>query len=173
MPEALAYNLNFFHPLLMGGLLALSGYGMVLGIKAKKTRTAEAADRKELIKGQFAKRHFQIGSLILVLMVLGTFGGMAVTYLNNGHDLSDCPGGVPDATDAAGQPDCSQGPCGPEYGDDDPVCLASREWFADPGQDLGETTGLSWLGRALRTGPGVGVGSRAHGWNGSLPAPSR
>ena len=84
MPEALAYNLNFFHPLLMGGLLALSGYGMFLGIKAKKTRTADAADRKELIKGQFAKRHFQIGSLILALMVLGTFGGMAVTYLNNG-----------------------------------------------------------------------------------------
>ena len=45
----------------MGGLLALSGYGMFLGIKAKKTRTADAADRKELIKGQFAKRHFQIG----------------------------------------------------------------------------------------------------------------
>ncbi|MCP9881811.1 DUF4079 domain-containing protein [Cyanobium sp. Alchichica 3B3-8F6] len=84
MPEALAYNLNFLHPLLMGGLLALSGYGMFLGIKAKKTRTADAETRKTLIKGQFAKRHFQIGSLILVLMVLGTFGGMAVTYLNNG-----------------------------------------------------------------------------------------
>ncbi|MEY4758617.1 MAG: hypothetical protein RLZZ268_115 [Cyanobacteriota bacterium] len=84
MSEALAYNLNFLHPLLMGGLLALSGYGMFLGIKAKKTRTAAAEDRKELIKGQYARRHFQIGSLILVLMVLGTFGGMAVTYLNNG-----------------------------------------------------------------------------------------
>jgi hypothetical protein len=84
MPESLAYNLNFVHPLLMWLLLALSGYGMWLGIKAKKTRTADAETRKTLIKGQFAKRHFQIGSLILVLMVLGTFGGMAVTYLNNG-----------------------------------------------------------------------------------------
>ncbi|MEX0587911.1 MAG: DUF4079 domain-containing protein [Cyanobium sp.] len=84
MPETLAYNLNFLHPLLMVGLLALSGYGMFLGIKAKKTRTATPEDRKALIKGQFARRHFQIGSLILVLMVLGTFGGMAVTYLNNG-----------------------------------------------------------------------------------------
>ena len=84
MPEALAYNLNFLHPLLMLGLLALSGYGMLLGIKAKKTRTADAETRKQLIKGQFAKRHFQIGSLILAITVLGTFGGMAVTYLNNG-----------------------------------------------------------------------------------------
>jgi hypothetical protein len=68
----------------MWGLLALSGYGMFLGIKAKRTRTADAEARKPLIKGQFAKRHFQIGSLLLALMVLGTFGGMAVTYLNNG-----------------------------------------------------------------------------------------
>jgi hypothetical protein len=84
MPEALAYNLNFLHPLLMLALLALSSYGMLLGIKAKKTRTADAETRKQLIKGQFAKRHFQIGSLILAITVLGTFGGMAVTYLNNG-----------------------------------------------------------------------------------------
>ena len=84
MPELLAYNLNFLHPLLMWALLALSGYGMFLGIKAKKTRTADAETRKQLIKGQYAKRHFQVGGLMLALMVLGTFGGMAVTYLNNG-----------------------------------------------------------------------------------------
>jgi hypothetical protein len=84
MPEALAYNLNFVHPLLMWVLFGLSGYAMVLGIKAKKTRTADAETRKLLIKGQFAKRHFQIGGALLALMVLGTFGGMAVTYINNG-----------------------------------------------------------------------------------------
>ena len=84
MPEALAYNLNFVHPLLMWVLFGLSGYAMVLGIKAKKTRTADAETRKQLIKGQYAKRHFQFGSLVLAVMVLGTFGGMAVTYLNNG-----------------------------------------------------------------------------------------
>ena len=84
MPEALSYNLNFLHPLTMWALLALSGYAMFLGIKAKKTRTADAETRKELIKGQYARRHFQIGSLILAITVLGTFGGMAVTYLNNG-----------------------------------------------------------------------------------------
>jgi hypothetical protein len=84
MPEALAYNLNFLHPLLMWVLFGLSGYAMVLGIKAKKTRTADAETRKLLIKGQYAKRHFQLGGAMLALMVLGTFGGMAVTYLNNG-----------------------------------------------------------------------------------------
>jgi hypothetical protein len=84
MPEALAYNLNFVHPLLMWVLFGLSGYAMVLGIKAKKTRTADAETRKQLIKGQYAKRHFQIGGALLAVMVLGTFGGMAVTYLNNG-----------------------------------------------------------------------------------------
>jgi hypothetical protein len=67
----------------MWTLLGLSGYSMFLGIKAKKTRTAPAEERKELVKGQFAKRHFSLGSLVLALMVLGTFGGMAVTYLNN------------------------------------------------------------------------------------------
>jgi hypothetical protein len=65
-------------------LFGLSGYAMVLGIKAKKTRTADAETRKQLIKGQYAKRHFQIGGALLAVMVLGTFGGMAVTYLNNG-----------------------------------------------------------------------------------------
>ena len=84
MPEALAYNLNFVHPLLMWVLFGLSGYAMVLGIKAKKTSTADAETRKQLIKGQYAKRHFQIGGALLAVMVLGTFGGMAVTYLNNG-----------------------------------------------------------------------------------------
>ena len=84
MPEALAFNLNFLHPLAMWALLALSGYAMVLGIKAKKTRTADAETRKQLIKGQFAKRHYLFGSAVLAVMVLGTFGGMAVTYLNNG-----------------------------------------------------------------------------------------
>lgn len=84
LPSSLAFGLNFLHPLMMWGLLALSGYAMLLGIKAKKTRTAAAEDRKELIKGQFARRHYQLGSIVLAVMVLGTFGGMAVTYVNNG-----------------------------------------------------------------------------------------
>ena len=69
MPRPL-FNLNFLHPLLMWGLLAGSGYALFLGIKAKKTRTASAEDRKELIKGKFAQRHYLIGSGVLAVMVL-------------------------------------------------------------------------------------------------------
>ncbi len=36
-----------------------------------------------MLKGKFREVHFQVGSLLLALMVLGTLGGMAVTYINN------------------------------------------------------------------------------------------
>ena len=84
LPASLAFGLNFLHPLLMWVLLALCGYSMFLGIKAKKTRTAMPEERKQLIKGKYGRRHFNLGGLVLALMVVGTFGGMAVTYLNNG-----------------------------------------------------------------------------------------
>ena len=84
MPEALAFNLNFLHPLLMAVLLAGSGYALMLGIRSKKTRTGTPEQRKELIKGRYAQRHYLAGSAVLAVMVLGTLGGMAVTFLNNG-----------------------------------------------------------------------------------------
>jgi len=84
IPTELPLVVSFLHPLLMWVLLGLSLYAMVLGIKAKKTRTGTPEQRKELIKGQFGKRHFLFGSVLLALMVLGTVGGMAVTYVNNG-----------------------------------------------------------------------------------------
>lgn len=84
IPTQLPLVVSFLHPLLMWALLGLSLYAMVLGIKAKKTRTGTPEQRKDLIKGQFGKRHFQFGSLLLALMVIGTFGGMTVTYINNG-----------------------------------------------------------------------------------------
>jgi hypothetical protein len=85
IPSSVAFGLSFVHPVLMWVLLALSGYGLYLGIKAKKLRTATTAEeRKPLIQGQFAQRHLKIGQIILAVMVLGTLGGMAVTYLNNG-----------------------------------------------------------------------------------------
>ena len=55
LPSSVAFGLSFVHPVLMWVLLALSGYGLFLGIKAKKLRTAATAEeRKPLIKGQFA-----------------------------------------------------------------------------------------------------------------------
>ncbi|MCG6138018.1 MAG: DUF4079 domain-containing protein [Nostoc sp. LLA-1] len=78
------YWLNFFHPLTMWGLLALSLYAAYLGLQVQRTRGAQGEEKKELIKGRYNVKHYQIGSVLLALMVTGAIGGMAVTYINNG-----------------------------------------------------------------------------------------
>ncbi|NCJ06861.1 DUF4079 family protein [Synechococcales cyanobacterium C] len=83
VPSFLEPVLPFFHPLIMWVLLGLSGYALYLGVQIRRTRSAAGDRKKELIKGKFNIKHHQIGSLLLALMVLGTIGGMAVTYLNN------------------------------------------------------------------------------------------
>lgn len=84
LPDDIKFGLNFFHPLLMWVLLALTLYAANLGFKWRKARTAEGDVKKEMLKGKYNLKHYQIGSLVLALMVLGTVGGMAVTYINNG-----------------------------------------------------------------------------------------
>lgn len=84
IPEAVKTWSQFGHPILMWVLFAMAIYALYLGIKAKKTRQASKEERKELIKGNFANRHHQVGSIFMALVVLGTVGGMAVTYMNNG-----------------------------------------------------------------------------------------
>lgn len=84
IPESVKTWSQFGHPILMWIVFGLSIYAFYLGMKSKKTRTAEKEERKELIKKQFNVRHHQVGAILLVLMVLGNFGGMAVTYINNG-----------------------------------------------------------------------------------------
>ena len=78
------YWLNFFHPLTMWGLLALSLYAAYLGLQVQRTRGAQGDEKKELIKGRYNIKHYQMGSILLGLMVTGAIGGMAVTYINNG-----------------------------------------------------------------------------------------
>jgi hypothetical protein len=84
LPDAVKTWSQFGHPILMWVLFGLSIYALYLGIKSKKTRTADKEERKELIKKQYNVKHHQIGAILLSLMVLGTIGGMAVTYINNG-----------------------------------------------------------------------------------------
>ena len=64
-------------------LLIAGGWATYLGIKVKRIRTGTAEQRKALIPGKFAQRHYLWGSILLATMTLGTLGGMAVTYLNN------------------------------------------------------------------------------------------
>lgn len=79
--------LSFFHPVTMWILLALALYTLYLGAQVRRTRLAEGEPKKELIKGRFATRHHQIGSILLALMVIGAIGGITVTYINNGKIL--------------------------------------------------------------------------------------
>ncbi len=81
-PE-IKFWLNFIHPILMWVLLGVSIYALYLGIQVRRTRTAEGEIKKELIKGRYNVRHYQIGSVILALMVIGAIAAMAVTYYNN------------------------------------------------------------------------------------------
>lgn len=81
-PE-IKFWLNFFHPVLMWVLLGLSIYALYLGVQWRRARTAQGDLKKELVKGRFNVRHYQIGSLLLALMVIGSIGGMAITYINN------------------------------------------------------------------------------------------
>ncbi|WP_413442002.1 DUF4079 domain-containing protein [Synechococcus sp. MIT S1220] len=83
MLATLPFSLNFVHPLTEWALLAAGGWALYLGIKVKKIRTGTPEQRKQLIPGKFAQRHYRWGSLFLAVMTLATFGGMAVTYLNN------------------------------------------------------------------------------------------
>ncbi|HEY9647951.1 MAG TPA: DUF4079 domain-containing protein [Chroococcidiopsis sp.] len=84
IPESIKVWSQFGHPLMMWVLLGLTVYALYLGVQIRRTRSAEGEDKKKLIQGRFNTRHHQIGSLLLALMVLGTLGGMAVTYINNG-----------------------------------------------------------------------------------------
>ncbi|MFW9260336.1 MULTISPECIES: DUF4079 domain-containing protein [Nostoc] len=84
LSASVKYWLNFFHPVLMWALLVLSIYAAYLGLQLQRTRNAQGEEKKELIKGRYNVRHYQIGSILLALMVAGAIGGMAVTYINNG-----------------------------------------------------------------------------------------
>lgn len=84
IPAEIKPWLNFIHPILMWVLLGVSIYALYLGVQVRRTRTAEGEVKKELIKGRYNVRHYQIGSLVLALMVIGALGAMAVTYINNG-----------------------------------------------------------------------------------------
>lgn len=75
---------QFIHPILMWILFGLTLYALYLGLQIRRTRSATPEVRKELVKGRFNLRHYQLGSLLLSLMVVISILGMGVTYANNG-----------------------------------------------------------------------------------------
>ncbi|MEM6521085.1 MAG: DUF4079 domain-containing protein [Cyanobacteria bacterium P01_C01_bin.70] len=82
--EPIKPYLNFFHPLLMWALFALSIYATYSGFKIRQMRSATGEQKKKIAKGKFRIRHHHWGAALLAMMVLGSIGGMAVTYVNNG-----------------------------------------------------------------------------------------
>jgi Protein of unknown function (DUF4079) len=76
--------IQMLHPITMWVLLAVSLYAAYLGLQVQRTRNAQGEEKKELIKGKFNTKHFQMGSILQALVVAGTVGGMAVTYVING-----------------------------------------------------------------------------------------
>ncbi|MEB3340990.1 DUF4079 domain-containing protein [Okeania sp.] len=83
IPESIKPWLNFFHPAIMWVLLALTIYALYLGIKVRNSRTATDTEKKKEF-AKFKVKHHQVGSILLALLVMGSIGGMAVTYINNG-----------------------------------------------------------------------------------------
>lgn len=84
IPVFLKPVITFFHPVLMSVTLMIAFYALYLGVQYRRARTAEGETKKAMMGKRYNLKHFQIGSLFLVLMVMGSIGGMAVTYLNNG-----------------------------------------------------------------------------------------
>ncbi len=84
IPESVKVYSQFAHPALMWVLFGLTIYALYLGVQIRRTRAAEGDLKKELIKGKFNLKHYQIGSVVLALMVVGSIAGMVVTYINNG-----------------------------------------------------------------------------------------
>jgi Ca2+/Na+ antiporter len=70
----------FAHPIVMLGTLISALYALYLGIQVRRSRTADKELKKELIKGRYNQRHFQLGSLLLTFWIVGGLGGMAATY---------------------------------------------------------------------------------------------
>jgi hypothetical protein len=82
--SAIKPYLSFFHPIMMWILLGTAIYALYLGVQSRRTRLAEGDVKKEMIKGKFAIRHHQIGSIVLAIMVLGAIGGIVATYISSG-----------------------------------------------------------------------------------------
>ena len=75
---------QFIHPVVMWLLLAITIYVLYLGIKVRQGRTATGETKKEIIKGRYNIKHYQIASLLLAFLTINAFLAMAVTYINTG-----------------------------------------------------------------------------------------
>ncbi|HTL88650.1 MAG TPA: DUF4079 domain-containing protein [Leptolyngbya sp.] len=86
IPQSAIVYAQFIHPVLMGVLLVLTLYALYLGLQWRRARTAAGDVKRELLKGKFNVKHYDVGSIVLALMVIGSIGAMGATYLES-HKL--------------------------------------------------------------------------------------
>lgn len=80
---------QFIHPALMLVLFAYFLYAAYLGFQVRRTRYAEGELKKALLQNRYRLRHYQMGSLLLAVMVTGALGGIATTYFSAGQMFVD------------------------------------------------------------------------------------
>lgn len=68
--------LSLVHPLVMLGVLGTSLYTFYLGYQSRRIREADSETRKQLVKGRYGQRHYQISSILLAVLTFFTFEGM-------------------------------------------------------------------------------------------------
>jgi hypothetical protein len=76
---------QLIHPIIMLGLFGYFIYAGYLGWQARRTRTAQGEEKKQLISGRYASRHYNLGAIALAVMVVGAIGGIASTYFSYGE----------------------------------------------------------------------------------------
>jgi hypothetical protein len=76
--------IQLIHPITMLSLLGYFLYIGYLGWQVRRTRTAVGETKKTLIKGRYQNRHHNLGAIALSVMVLGSLGGIAITYIGYG-----------------------------------------------------------------------------------------
>lgn len=73
IPESVKVWSQFIHPIIMWVLLATAIYALYLGLKVRQSRNAKGDAKKELIKGRYNVKHYQVGSVLLALLTLNAF----------------------------------------------------------------------------------------------------
>jgi len=77
--------LSLVHPLVMDGVLLGTLYAFYLGYQARTMRTTTDKELKmKLAQAKPGDRHYQIASILLAVMTVTTFEGMANTYTRTG-----------------------------------------------------------------------------------------
>lgn len=69
------------HPVMMLIAFSLTFFALYWGIQVRRTRNASGEEKKKLIKGKYNQQHFQLGSILLAVWIVGSLIGMGATYL--------------------------------------------------------------------------------------------